>query len=55
MYNIAARKAWIKEITKLSEIPKDRILPWQQNTWTSTENAYNASNGKTYKIVINPN
>jgi uncharacterized protein YoaH (UPF0181 family) len=25
-----------------------------QNTWTSTKNAYNASNGKTYKIVINP-
>jgi hypothetical protein len=31
MYNIAARKAWIPEITKLSDIPKDRILPWQ---WT---------------------
>lgn len=45
MYNIAARKAWIKEITKLSEIPKDRILPWQQNTWTSTWNTYNV-NGK---------
>jgi hypothetical protein len=34
MYNIAARKAWIPEITKLSEVPKDRILPWQ---WQATQ------------------
>lgn len=27
MYNIAARKAGLKEITKLSEIPSGRILP----------------------------
>lgn len=27
MYNIAARKAGIKEITKLSDIPKERITP----------------------------
>ena len=27
MYNVAARKAGIPEITKLSEIPKERILP----------------------------
>lgn len=37
MYNIAARKAGIKEITKLSDIPKERITPWQvqpqENTW----------------------
>lgn len=32
MYNIAARKAWLTEITKLSEVPKDRILPWQWQT-----------------------
>lgn len=53
MYNIAARKAGIKEIKKLSEIPKDRILPWQINTtWTS--NQYKANNGKVYEIKINP-
>jgi hypothetical protein len=38
MYNIAARKAGLKEITKLSEVPKERITPWQpqqpQNTNT---------------------
>jgi hypothetical protein len=27
MYNIAARKAGVKEITKLSEVPKERITP----------------------------
>lgn len=52
MYNIAARKAWIKEITKLSEIPKDRILPWQQNTWTSTWNTYNVTNESSDDEII---
>lgn len=36
MYNIAARKVWVEEIKKLSDIPKERILPWQtnqSNTW----------------------
>jgi hypothetical protein len=48
MYNIAARKAGVKEITKLSEVPKERITPWYQpqqeqstntvQTWTGTIN-----------------
>lgn len=32
MYNVAARKAGIPEINKLSEIPKERILPWVSTT-----------------------
>jgi hypothetical protein len=32
MYNIAARKAGVAEITKLKDIPKGRILPGQANS-----------------------
>jgi hypothetical protein len=32
MYNIAANKAGMPTIKKLSEIPKERILPWMQPT-----------------------
>jgi len=39
MYNIAARKAWVKEITKLSEIPKERILPGQSMTEMPTNSS----------------
>jgi hypothetical protein len=31
------------------------IWDWQTPTWTTTENTYNANNGKIYQIKINPN
>lgn len=37
LYNIGARKNWMEEITKLSDIPKDRILAGQ-NQSTGTAN-----------------
>ncbi len=36
LYNIGARKNWMKEITKLSEIPTDRILAGQSTTPETT-------------------
>lgn len=46
LYNISARKAWLEEITKLSQIPKTRIIPWQSNTsvWSTNQ----ATGNKTY-------
>ena len=56
-YNLAARRAWEKEITKLSEIPKERILPWQwTTTWTSTQNTWmsvKSKNWNTYNFKVN--
>jgi hypothetical protein len=54
MYNIAARKAWVDEIKSLSDVPKQRILPWQQPSWPTATGVgqvdYVSPSGKTYSF-----